>query len=177
MYLHSILKGNTDYLTQIVRDYYVNELTVDNLDIGAYASYSCFDQIPFTNFAVAREEINKYPFQHYSNALTFEAMQAMCEIWDVPAAAESIMNPYKIDTPVLLYSGELDPVTPSEMAIPVISNARLWWEKEWPNISHGVMYASECSDWTAEVFLNDPESNPFAYECSSEQSEFKFVLK
>lgn len=176
-YMYASFRGNTDYLTEMVRDYYVREIILDTLDVGAYASYSCFDEIPFIDYAAARSAISKYPFQHYSNVYYIASMQAMCEAWNVPKAEASFKEPYKIDTPVLIYSGELDPVTPAEFAKPVVENARVSWVLEWPNIAHGVMFVSDCADWTAQAFLNDPESDPFIYECSDEIAKFIFEIR
>lgn len=176
-YMYATFKGNTDYLTELVRDYYVNEIVVDSLDEGAYASYVCFDEIPFTDFSAARESLKKYPFQHYSNSLAFFMVEAMCETWDVPVAKADFKEKYKIHTPVLIYSGELDPVTPAELAKAVVEVASVSWDMEWPNISHGVMFSSDCADWTAQAFLNNPESDPFIYECSDEKKKFIFEVR
>ena len=175
-YLYAIFEGNADYLTELVRDYYVNGI-VDDLDIGAYASYTCFDDIPFADMAAAREQLNAYPFQHFSSERTFDYAELMCEVWDVPAAPADFKAGYRIDTPVLIYSGELDPITPAELAKPVMDNARTSWEKVWPGISHGVMVSSTCADYTAEAFLKNPESDPFIYECAGEKSDFEFILR
>lgn len=176
-YMYATFRGNTDYLTELVRDYYVNEIVIDSLDEGAYASYACFDEIPFNDFTAARNSLKKYPFQHYSNNLAFVYVEAMCEAWDVPAATAELKEKYDINTPVLIYSGELDPVTPAELAKPVVETARVSWELEWPNIAHGVMFASDCADWTAQEFLNQPQSDPFVYECSDERAKFKFEVR
>jgi len=173
-YLHAIFEGNTDYLAELVREYFVVELTTNSLDEGAYASYACFDEIPFVDFAAARDQLKAFPFQHYSTELVFDYIEVMCEIWDVPKAPSDFKVPYKIDTPILIYSGELDPVTPAKLARPVMDNARKWWGTVWPNSSNGVMYSSYCADWTAEAFLSDPESDPFIYECSDEKPRFIF---
>ena len=176
-YLHAIMEGNTDYLAELVRDYFVVELTTNSLDEGAYASYACFDEIPFADFSAARDQLKAFPFQHYSNELVFDYVEAMCAVWGVPRAPLDFKVPYSINTPVLIYSGELDPVTPADLAKPVMNNARKWWATVWPNIAHGVMYSSYCADWTAEAFLSDPESNPFIYECSEEKPRFIFAVR
>lgn len=176
-YMYSVFRGNTDYLSELVRDYYVNTIVIDPLDDGAYASYACFDDIPFADFTAAKNELKKYPFQHHSNKYVFEVVKAICEVWDVPVVAAGFKDRYKIDTPILIYSGKLDPVTPAEFASPVIDNARKSWDKAWPNVAHGVMFVSECADWTAAAFLDDPESDPFIYECSDKEEKFKFELR
>lgn len=176
-YLYAIFEGNTDYLAELVRDYYVAGIAVDTMDIGAYASYACFDEIPFVDMTAAREQLKAYPFQHFSNEKAFDYIKLMCDVWDVPAAPTDFKESYWIDTPVLIYSGELDPVTPAELAKPVTDNARKAWEMVWPNISHGVMISSTCADLTAEAFLRDPESDPFIYECSDEKPDFIFEVR
>jgi len=165
-YLNAIFTGSRYHLSELISEYYINEISIDSIDEGAYASYSCFDEIPFVDFATARKELAKYPFQHYSNKLVFDHMEVMCEVWNVPAAPSDFRQPYKINTPLLIYSGELDPVTPAELARPVIANARRWWAAIWPDISHSVMAYSACADRTAAVFLRDPESDPFTHACT-----------
>ncbi|MBE9568717.1 MAG: alpha/beta fold hydrolase [Proteobacteria bacterium] len=176
-YLYSTFRGNTDYLSEMIRDYYVNDIVINPMDAGAYASYSCFDEIPFTDFDFAKNELKKYPFQHYTNEYVFEIIKTMCDVWGVPEADGEFKMPYEIKTPVLVYSGELDPVTPAELARVVLDNASVSWHKVWPNIGHGVMYSSNCADLTAQAFLDNPESDPFVYECSDKKPEFDFVLR
>lgn len=165
-YLHTIINGDRDHLATLISEYYIAEVSVDSIDEGAYASYACFDEIPFVDFTTAREELTKYPFQQYSNELVFDHMEIMCEVWNVAAAPEDFRQTYDIDTPLLIYGGELDPVTPIELARPVIDNARLWWAAVWPNISHSVMSYSACSDRVAAAFLHDPKSDPFIHACA-----------
>ncbi len=165
-YLHTIINGDRDHLATLISEYYIAEVSVESIDEGAYASYACFDEIPFVDFTAAREELTKYPFQHYSNELVFDHMEIMCEVWKVAAAPDDFRQTYDIDTPLLIYGGELDPVTPIELARPVIDNARRWWAAVWPNISHSVMSYSACSDRVAAAFLHDPESDPFIHACA-----------
>lgn len=172
-YLYSIFAGNNDELASLVGEFYVDAVSVSFFDEGAYASYACYDEIPFVDFGQARSELMKYPFQSYSNAKVFDHMEAMCEVWDVPAASADLKRSYTIETPLLIYAGELDPVTPAEMAGPVIANARLWWGKVWPDASHDVIYSSECADLTAEIFLREPKSNPFILECAHKRPGFR----
>jgi pimeloyl-ACP methyl ester carboxylesterase len=167
-YLYAIFSGNTQYLKKLIGDFYVTDISTGYIDEGAYASYACYDEIPFVDFSVARNELMKYPFQYYSNAKVFDHMQVMCEVWDVPAANAGFKDIYRIHTPLLIYSGELDPVTPAELARPVVENASIWWGKVWPDSSHEVMHQLECADRVAAVFLRDPVSNPFIYKCASD---------
>ncbi len=171
-YLHDIFAGKRDVLAKLVGAFYIDQISNTNFQVGAYASYACYDEIPFVDFELARIELTKYPFQSYSNVKVFDHMQAMCEVWDVPAAPAWLKQPRKIETPLLIYEGELDPVTPAEMTRPVTANARRWWGKVWPDNSHEVIHHSECADLTAELFLREPESNPFILECDRDQTGF-----
>ena len=176
-YLYSAFRGNTDHLSEMVRDYYVKDIVNSPVDAGAFTSYACFDDLPFTDYSAARSAIKKYPLQQYSNKYIIEVIKSMCKTWDVPAVTADFRETYKIETPVLIYSGELDPVTPAELAKPVIDNARISWDMEWPNIAHGVMRLSDCADWTAKEFLDDPESNPDVYECFDEPQKLNFEIR
>lgn len=173
-YLYSIFNGNIDYLAEIIRDYYVRDIMIDPLDVGAYASYACFDDYPFTNFKATKAEIKSYPLQHYSNRLVAVLLKTMCESWDVPAVSADFKSPYHITTPVLIYSGELDPITPAKLASPVIEHADTVWETVWPNLSHGVMLFSDCADWTAATFLENPSRDPFIYDCVNAKNPLDF---
>ena len=164
-HLYNIFAGSKDDLARLVSEFYVDELPASLVNEGAYASYACYEEIPFVDFDIARSELTKYPFQHYTNARLFDHMETMCAVWDVPAATVDLKQPYKIETPLLIYAGELDPVTPPEMARPVIANARRWWGKVWPDNTHEVIHHSECADLTARIFLAEPERNPFVHEC------------
>ena len=44
----------------MVREYYVRSIVIDPVDAGAYASYACFDDLPFTDYPAARNAIKKY---------------------------------------------------------------------------------------------------------------------
>ena len=171
-YLNNIFAGDIDDLAKFVSDFYVDEISASVVNEGAYASYACYEEIPFVDFEHARSELMKYPFQHYSNTKVFDHMEAMCEVWDVPAATAELKQVYNIETPLLIYAGELDPVTPVEMARPVIENARTWWGKVWPDNSHEVIHFSECADRSAAVFLHAPKTNPFILACAGNRHGF-----
>lgn len=54
-------------------------------------------------------------------------LRAQCEVWPVPRAPAAFKQPVDSDLPVLLLSGEYDPVTPpayAERALATLSNAR-----------------------------------------------------
>lgn len=54
-------------------------------------------------------------------------LQAQCEVWPVPRAPAAFKQPVDSDLPMLLLSGEFDPVTPpayAERALATLSNAR-----------------------------------------------------
>ena len=54
-------------------------------------------------------------------------LQAQCEVWPVPRAPAAFKQPVDADLPVLLLSGEYDPVTPpayAERALATLGNAR-----------------------------------------------------
>ena len=80
----------------------------------------------------------------------------------------------EITTPMLLLSGEFDPVTPFSWATELKSHGKTAWSKEWKGISHVVSWSSDCSGEVARDFLEAPYLDPFIADCVNDESEFRF---
>ena len=174
--IRSILSGATDHLAELVREEIVVNVTSGSLDEGAYASYSCYDEIPFADIDAALEKASKDIIPQYLNTDYLRAEAQLCDIWNVDAAPADIKRAEPILTPMLLYSGKFDPTTPPQWAERLRRYSRNSWLKIWPNISHEVMSVSACADWVAADFLNDPHNDPFDLECVQREDRFIFNL-
>ncbi len=90
---------------------------------GMHFSVTCGEDLPFITDAEAVRELTGTFYGDYR----LKAYRRVCEIWpraDVPA---SFAAPVKADVPVLLLTGEADPVTPpwlAEAAARQLSNSR-----------------------------------------------------
>jgi pimeloyl-ACP methyl ester carboxylesterase len=80
----------------------------DALSIGVYYSVLCAEDVPFYP---ARPEAALSYLQDSTSEMT-----SLCKAWKVPAVAPSYKQPVQSDRPVLLLSGEADPVTPPSNA-------------------------------------------------------------
>jgi len=74
------------------------------LSTGVYYSVLCAEDVPF--YPAVPENTPSY-----LQDTTME-MASQCKVWNVPAAPPAFKQPVRSDRPVLLLSGEADPVTP-----------------------------------------------------------------
>jgi pimeloyl-ACP methyl ester carboxylesterase len=88
--------------------------TVQTLNQGAYYSVLCRDEAPFSDTEAMSE------LAHGDAAWTADYVDSpyldVCEVWDVPAAEDTVTEPISSDVPVYIYSGALSPfVAPTEV--------------------------------------------------------------
>jgi pimeloyl-ACP methyl ester carboxylesterase len=96
----------------------------DALSLGMHNSVVCSEDLPF----IDRDEIDFAMLDAtYIGALQFEALEAICSIWPRGPIDDDFAAPLATDIPVLLLSGEADPITPpryAELAAVALGNAR-----------------------------------------------------
>lgn len=173
--LRSIVNGGTDYLSELLRDYYVAQMTYQSLDEGAYASYNCAEDIRYSNMLNELEESKTRPITSYANYHFLKLESAICKVWDVPKIPQEIKEKQAIKTPMLVLSGYFDPVTPSSWAYELSLMAETAWTKTWQGFSHGIFMAGTCADEAARYFLDNPKSNPFE-DASCPEADEPIVL-
>ncbi|MEM7226745.1 MAG: alpha/beta fold hydrolase [Pseudomonadota bacterium] len=166
----ALMNGSLDYIAELVRDQVVSFITVGPLDYGAYASYQCHGIVPYNDLSHALEEASKYPVQSYMNHGWIHYEKAMCEAWQAadggPIEAEAVAS----NVPVLLYSGEYDPITPHSAALSAARTLRNARVKEWPGIAHNVLSMSYCADRIAGAFYDNPFRNPLGDSCLQDEA-------
>jgi pimeloyl-ACP methyl ester carboxylesterase len=85
----------------------------DALSIGMHNSVVCAEDVPFINRdAISREELENT----YIGPLQADALEAICSIWPRGVIDDDFKTPVVSDKPVLLLSGEADPITPPHFA-------------------------------------------------------------
>jgi pimeloyl-ACP methyl ester carboxylesterase len=96
----------------------------DSLSLGMHNSVMCTEDLPF----IDRDSIDFDVLNAtYIGALQFEALEAICSIWPRGIIDEGFREPLATDIPVLLLSGDADPITPpryAELAAVNLGNAR-----------------------------------------------------
>ncbi len=95
----------------------------DALSIGMHNSVMCAEDLPFVDDA----DVDYAALQaSYMGPLQMDALRAICSIWPVGPIDEGFKAPLATDLPVLLLSGDADPITPpayAELAMVEMSNA------------------------------------------------------
>jgi pimeloyl-ACP methyl ester carboxylesterase len=103
----------------------ISESMSDALNIGMHNAVVCTEDAPFfTGEKVGRDALDAT----YIGPLQLDALEAICSVWPTGVLDEQFKTPVDTDVPVLLLSGEADPVTPpryAELAAVDFGNARL----------------------------------------------------
>ncbi|MEM7430463.1 MAG: alpha/beta fold hydrolase [Pseudomonadota bacterium] len=84
-----------------------------DLNIGMHNAVMCTEDEPF----VDDNDIDREQLQAtYMGPLMFDAIEAMCSVWPAGVLDDNLLQPLATDLPVLLLSGEADPITPADYA-------------------------------------------------------------
>ncbi len=87
-----------------------------------------------------------------------------CPVWRVGAAAPSFHDPVRSNVPVLILSGEYDPITPPAWAKAAAATLPRGVVIQFPGIGHGIIASHRCADQLAVRFLEDPSRPPY-HDC------------
>lgn len=94
------------------------------INVGMHNAVICTEDAPF----FAAENVTTEALQAtYIGPVQLEALDAMCSVWPAGVMDDGFREPVDSDTPVLLLSGEADPVTPptnAELAAVELGNAK-----------------------------------------------------
>jgi pimeloyl-ACP methyl ester carboxylesterase len=130
---------------------------------GAYASYACYEEIPFSNFELAIENAKKYKSTYWDDLPAITLDRQLCKIWNIRPAVNNIKNfdHSQLTMPVLILAGDLDPFTPTIWAVDFHAKLPLRNKTQhlrvWPLKAHNLVYDDKCVEAVMASFLNDPE--------------------
>jgi pimeloyl-ACP methyl ester carboxylesterase len=139
---------------------------------GLYFSVQCGEEVPFASLAdIAAAERAVRPeirdgLRDGSDDGGVEAFYTSCALWGVRTAAPVENEPVTSAVPVLVLSGQYDPITPpayAELAARTLTHAFVF---TFPGVGHGVflggLFVGGCSMRIMEAFLRDPAARPDA---------------
>ena len=95
----------------------------ESLSLGMHNAVMCTEDLPFIDAADVDHEALA---ASYMGPLQLEALRAICSIWPAGSIDEAFKQPLSTDLPVLLLSGDADPITPpgyAEQAMVSLTNA------------------------------------------------------
>jgi pimeloyl-ACP methyl ester carboxylesterase len=129
------------------------------LSHGLFLSVECHDEYPFNPpDAVRRAAAASGRFERF--ALANMPLSA-CPSWPVGVASELEQSPVATDVPILMLSGELDPITPPDWAKNAAAGMRHARAFRFPDVGHGVLASDLCADRVVASFLINPDRAPF----------------
>jgi pimeloyl-ACP methyl ester carboxylesterase len=103
----------------------ISESISDALSLGMHNAVVCTEDAPyFAGENVERDALDA----SYIGPVQLDALEAICSVWPTGVLDDEFKAPLSTDVPVLLLSGEADPVTPpryAELAAVELENARL----------------------------------------------------
>jgi len=144
----------------------------DALALGMHNAVVCTEDAPFFGGeAISDEELAAT----YIGPLMLDALRQICSVWPAGVIDEAFKTPLQSDAPVLLLSGEADPVTPpyfAEMAAVDLSDATLLVG---PDQGHGQV-ARGCMPEIIAQFVETANPAGLDTDCVSQMFAMPFFL-
>ncbi|HEX7047335.1 MAG TPA: alpha/beta hydrolase [Gammaproteobacteria bacterium] len=131
------------------------------LYIGMHNSVVCSEDAPFFPAAAPETGTADTP---YLGTMTTDLIRAMCTVWPTRELPDDFPTPVISDKPVLLLSGEADPVTPPENAAEVASHLSNSRHLVAPGQGHGIAWRGCAPELMAE-FLQEKDPAALDAEC------------
>jgi pimeloyl-ACP methyl ester carboxylesterase len=142
---------------------------------GVYLSVTCAEDVPFIKQEEATELNADNPFGNYR---VFQQTRA-CEMWPRGEVPADFLEPVRSNAPVLIFSGNMDPVTPpayGEEVAKHLSNSR---HVVIPQAGHGVDGLKDpgCVDRIAIEFLDKGDAKNLDVSCIDGMAPPPFLTK
>ncbi len=168
--IHEAASGNFEPLASQYR------LTViglmEALSLGMHNSVMCTEDVPFyDNTTIDYEALAAT----YMGTLQLDALQAICSIWPAGPLDPGFRTPLETDIPVLLLSGDADPITPpryADLAAVGLSNARHLVGKDQ---GHGQIPVG-CTSRLVASFVDSADPGSLEADCLERSFVMPFFL-
>jgi pimeloyl-ACP methyl ester carboxylesterase len=159
--IHSLIKGDDAFLADWIQRDAWGWYGSDVMSEGAYLSFVCSENVPFTDLSTLEAEAARYPAYNAGGIVGYQDVM-MCPHWPVGAVAVHEREPVTSAIPTLLLSGDLDPVTPPAFADRAAQSLSNSFNFVIPGAGHTPLTHSSCANEIAEEFLNNPQRQPAA---------------
>ena len=142
------------------------------LNIGMHNAVMCTEDIPFIDFdAVDQAAIDA----SYLGPLQLEAIKTMCSVWPQGPMDDDLLTPLATDIPVLLLSGDADPITPPRYAELAAVDLDKAWLLTGTNQGHG-LGAVGCMPRVIGGFVDAMALEDGAADCLGDAFAMPFFL-
>jgi pimeloyl-ACP methyl ester carboxylesterase len=142
---------------------------------GAYLSVTCAEDVPFINPEEAAKLTAGNPFGNYR---VFQQTRA-CGMWPRGEIPTNFLEPVRSNTPVLIFSGNMDPVTPPKYGEEVATHLPNSRHIVIPQAGHGVDGLTDpgCVDRIAIEFLDKGDAKNLDVSCVDHMSPPPFITE
>jgi pimeloyl-ACP methyl ester carboxylesterase len=140
---------------------------------GMYLSVTCAEDVPFINQQEAAKLNADNPFANYR---VFQQTRA-CGMWPRGKIPTDFLEPVSSNAPVLIFSGNMDPVTPPEYGEEVAKHLRNSRHIIIAEAGHGVDGLKDpgCVDRIAIEFLDKGDAKNLDVSCVERMAPLPFV--
>ena len=131
----------------------------------------CYEGKPKTESDTKESLLKEYP-EFAAFNIDFE--DDLCNAWQPTGAGKEIFEPVKSNVPVLIFSGEYDPVCPplfGELTSKTLTNSTFI---SVPAASHAAIHADDSMRAIATSFLSKPGEKP-ALACIGNRPKINFI--
>ncbi len=157
--IYDASNGDFDYLDK-VQSSIISLMEISSR--GMMLSVQCREELAFSSIEEYQDVLSAHPQLSgmFRDSIIGGLAYKACEIWDVGQAGESANRPVVSDLPVLILTGEYDPITPPEWGFRAAETLENAFVYEFPGIGHGASLPHACPESMLVAFLNDPFSQP-----------------
>jgi len=139
--------------------------------------------MPMHNSVICTEDVPFYPADAaragegtYLGRSVVEALETICRVWPTNPAPADIKEPLRFDGPVLVLSGELDPVTPPRYANEAIAaGLRRATHVIVPGQGHGIAGVG-CASRVIAAFIEGASPDALDTRCLAAEPPMPFFL-
>jgi len=166
--IHEMSQG--DYSHFAFYSFQLQRAIERSLARGMHLSVVCTEDTPFTN----ESQIESLMGGTFYGGSRARAYLKACEQWPRGAMPAKYRQPIKSEVPVLMLSGELDPVTPPELATPLLR----WLPNGRQILMHNATHDSyECQENLAREFIETGNAKSLDARCVDEIKRLPFATK
>ena len=144
----------------------------DSISIGMHNAVACTEDAPY----FSAEPVDSEALEaSYIGPVLLDALATICSVWPAGVIDDDFKQPLKTDVPVLLLSGEADPITPPEYAARAAVDLSRAYLHTGALQGHG-QAARGCVPRVMADFVAMPEQNPLDDECLLRHFAMPFFL-
>lgn len=148
------------------------ESMTEALNIGMHNAVMCTEDAPFIDYgAIDRTALET----SYLGAAQLDAIETMCSIWPQGPLDDDLHTPLATDLPVLLLSGDADPITPPRYANLAAVDLDRAWLLTGVNQGHGLGPVG-CMPRIVAAFVESASLDGSDTDCMDENFAMPFFL-